>query len=308
MKPVSRRTFLKTGAGSAALLAHPGLAHTQEVRDGLRFFAIGDWGERTSGQKHVAAAMADAARKLGPEFIVSTGDNIYDDGVKSVDDPLWAEVFEKVYADPDLMRPWYAVLGNHDHRGNVNAQIAYSGVSGRWTMPSRYYKRTKTLGNGKIVDFFFLDTNELTKDDSELVEFVRGRDTDDQLKWLRKSLSGSDADWKIVIGHHPVFSGGPHEHYPVFEKRIQPLLERYGVEAYINGHDHNLQHLKVGDVHYLTSGGGAHADEPERTPNALFQAGKTGFLAVSLVDDEMRFEFIGGDGQSLYRSELPARA
>ncbi|WP_072390726.1 tartrate-resistant acid phosphatase type 5 family protein [Hyphomicrobium sp. CS1GBMeth3] len=308
MNPISRRTILKSGLGTAALLAHAHLGYAQETRDGLRFLAIGDWGERTPGQKPVATALAEASRRLDPEFIVSTGDNIYENGVKSVDDPLWVDVFEKIYDDPNLMRPWYAVLGNHDHRGNVDAQIAYSGVSGRWTMPSRYYKRSKTLGDGRLLDFFFLDTTELTKDDSELVEFLKGRDTDDQLKWLKKSLSESRAHWKIVIGHHPVFSGGPHEHYTVFEKRLRPLLERYGVEAYINGHDHNLQHIKVGNVHYLTSGGGAHADQPRPTPHTLFQAGTTGFLAVSLVPDEMSFEFIGSDGQTLYRSELPVRA
>ena len=46
-------------------------------------------------------------------FVVLLGDNFYEDGVASVDDPQWQTKFEDPYANIDL--PFYAVLGNHDH-------------------------------------------------------------------------------------------------------------------------------------------------------------------------------------------------
>ena len=36
--------------------------------------------------------------------------------------------------------------------------------------------------------------------------------------------------------------------------RTVPLLEEYGVDAYLSGHDHTLQHLEAGGVQYYVSG------------------------------------------------------
>ena len=59
----------------------------------LKFITIGDWGCETStgttsnNQAMVAKAMTEYARKYGVNFIVSVGDNFYERGVTSLNDP-----------------------------------------------------------------------------------------------------------------------------------------------------------------------------------------------------------------------------
>lgn len=51
--------------------------------------------------------MGIIADKLDIDFVVSTGDNFYDDGLTGVDDPAFDESFKYVYAAPSLQKQWY---------------------------------------------------------------------------------------------------------------------------------------------------------------------------------------------------------
>ena len=62
-----------------------------------------------------------------------------------MDDKRFQETFESVFTAKSLMTPWYFCAGNHDHRGNVSAQIAYSSKSQRWNFPDFYYTKSWTI-------------------------------------------------------------------------------------------------------------------------------------------------------------------
>jgi acid phosphatase len=91
----------------------------------LRVIAMGDWGTGRSSQQVVADAMAQRAREAGADFVLTLGDNFYSSGVDSVDDSQWEEKFSSIYADPALAIPWQVSVGNHDHKGSIEAQIEY---------------------------------------------------------------------------------------------------------------------------------------------------------------------------------------
>ena len=61
------------------------------------------------------------------------------------------------------------------------------------------------------------------------------------LRFLDEELGASNADWKIVVGHHPAYSGGRHEGSSTIRDEVMPILIDHNVDFYIMGHDHNLQ-------------------------------------------------------------------
>ncbi|KAG5395033.1 hypothetical protein IGI04_024996 [Brassica rapa subsp. trilocularis] len=91
----------------------------------LSFLVVGDWGRRGSyNQSQVARQMGKTGMNLNIDFVISTGDNFYDDGITSPYDCQFQDSFTNIYTAPSLQKPWYNVLGNHDYRGNVDAQIS----------------------------------------------------------------------------------------------------------------------------------------------------------------------------------------
>lgn len=111
-------------------------------------------------QKPIAELMGKMAENVDIEFVVAAGDVHHFEGVRSVNDPLWMTNYELIYSHPDLMIPWYPVLGNHEYRGNTQAVIDYSNVSARWRMPDRYYTRVEE-NDGVTVRLVMVDTAPL---------------------------------------------------------------------------------------------------------------------------------------------------
>ncbi|CAM9541957.1 unnamed protein product, partial [Hapterophycus canaliculatus] len=97
--------------------------------------------------------MGETAEELRPRFVVGLGDNFYDVGVETVEDPAWEDQFESVYSAAALRGiPWLMCLGNHDYMGRPEAQIERTGhdASGRWHMPSRAYSRLFVEGVSEV--------------------------------------------------------------------------------------------------------------------------------------------------------------
>ena len=123
---------------------------------------LGDWGRNGHyAQRSVAKWMDIASHYLDAEMVVTTGDNFYDNGVASIHDPIWNTSFEQIYQGPNLFINWYPTLGNHDYRGNWQAQIDYSQVSRRWELPAQYYEKLITLDDGTQAHLLFIDTSPL---------------------------------------------------------------------------------------------------------------------------------------------------
>lgn len=252
----------------------------------FRVFAVGDIGLPGPTRDFVVAEMTARMADRRADAVLLLGDNFYPDGVASVEDEQWRSKFEQLFPAEIFPIPFYACLGNHDHSGNAAAQVEYTKRSTRWRMPAPFYSFSRDLGLDRSAQFFVLDTQRVWKDHSA--------DTP-QLAWLENELAHSVACWKVVIGHHFIRSGGAHGEHGILREvalRLEPLLERHGVDLYVSGHDHDLQLLRT-DAGWLqvVSGAGSELRDSGRTRDSLFAESKPGFASFVLRPAELRVEF-----------------
>ena len=272
----------------------------------VRFAVIGDWGMwGQEDQLKVAKAMDKVGSECQYDFIVSTGDNFYDAGVDSVGDVLWDMSFEYVYTGSQLQCPWYVVLGNHDYRGAPSAEIAYSNMSSRWKLPSKYFKEQFSAGGNESVEMFFMDSNPYQKDllsAAGSYPELNGQDTVSQNGWIESGLRNSSADWKLVIGHHPLYTCGVRKNQPQHMRKFEGLFNETHVDAYFCGHEHDLQvHKPEGNVTYFVSGGGG-SKRPVHTPFEFthFAQSTLGFMVVEITSGKMTVTSYNENGQVLH--------
>jgi acid phosphatase len=298
MRKISRRSVI---AGAATAFTTSAFANETE----LAFLVVGDWGEANGAQHAVASAMGHVASDIHSAFVVSTGDNFYGRGVRSIEDPQWRTTFEEVYAAPSLQTPWYSVLGNHDYEGSPGAELAYTNASDRWRMPARYWRQDMIAPGGAEAAFFFLDTTPITRL-SALRDRIPGvdREAHAELQWLERELAACRSPWKIVVGHHPILSSGAHGASPQVAAHVRPLLERYGVRVYFNGHDHDLEHLSANGLDYICSGSGSEARVVRAVPESRFACACPGFAACRLEASALNLRFHDASGALLYETSI----
>ena len=264
----------------------------------MYFLSFGDWGEHTPLRQLIILLICQKR----PHAILSLGDNFYNYGVESIHDPLWT-TYSSYY--PPL--PFYAILGNHDYLGNSLAQIQYSKTHATWIMPHRYYDRMYS-----DVHLIALDTFELAPNESLQNSICMGmnpttfRDKinvlkkDPQIKWLEHVLSVSTSRWKIVFGHYPVFSNGPHGDTPELIELLIPLFKKYKVHLYLAGHDHTLCHREQDGVHYVVSGTGARVSNVTRREEFTQLKDTVGTAYVRTSMEQLEFGFYDTGGGTIF--------
>ena len=280
----------------------------------VHFIAVGDWGRNGADhQLQVAAQMGKWTTENPNDFIISTGDNFYPSGVVSEHDPLWHYSFENIYTDFSLQWDWYPILGNHDYKSDPDSQVRYSAISRRWKMPARYYSKNFKLKGGEEVLLAFIDTNPLIPEFYQNKEYgphVANQQPEKQLAWLDELLGASTARWKIVVGHHPIYTAGPRtENYDTLAVRkvLEPILDRHRIPVYLSGHEHSLQHLKLNDkpTHQFISGAGSEVT-PVRDDVAYsrYQASAYGFMYFAINQTELRVQCIDHEGKVTYQAVI----
>ncbi|AFY72539.1 putative phosphohydrolase [Synechococcus sp. PCC 7502] len=279
---ISRRQVL-FGIGGSGLVAGLGLqlvgqSTIQSKNSDWQFVGVADTGMGDQGQYAVANAMSNYYNQSPYSSVLLAGDNIY--GIGEIE--RVKEVFEQPYAA--LLQngvKFYAALGNHDViTNNGNDEVKYP----LFNMTSRYYTFSQNQ-----VQFFALDTNIDGASDSNW-----GR----QLQWLEQSLGESKATWKIVFGHHPVYSSGLHGSTRILIESLPPLFEKYKVPLYLCGHDHNYERsLVLNGTTYIVHGGGANTRPVGKSDFTAYSEARLSFIAVTVSNQQLKIKAIDTEGK-----------
>jgi len=205
----------------------------------VRFLVAGD--NRTNAQAH--AAVIDAMRRRGGEFVVNTGDMVANGAV----DEDWQELFD---VERELLRdtPIFPALGNHElylYGVGLPGFLKYTRV------PTALGGRETYYGfDWGPVRFFMLDSN----DDWANTE-------SDQRRWLAEGLAETDrtetvAHVIIVLHHGPVSSNRHGGHPDMMSTGLLQLFRRHEVALVLSGHDHAYERGDAHGVKYIVTGGG----------------------------------------------------
>ncbi|WRH66564.1 MAG: metallophosphoesterase [Planktothrix sp. GU0601_MAG3] len=239
------------------------------------FVTIGDTGTGEKGQYEVAKAMVSYYQNHPFQVVTLLGDNIYTNGeIEKIKD-----VFEKPYQYLlEQKVKFYACLGNHDIRTeNGNRQVTYP----LFNMQGRYY-----TFKYDPVQFFVLDANDHA-------------DWDKQIPWLEDQLQRSQTPWKIVYSHFPMYSSGLYGVNPALINRLTPLFKKYGVQLYMNGHEHHYERTQpINGTTYLVNGNGGANIRPVGSSEWTATAASTlGFTAIEVYADRMVIQAIDTNDQ-----------
>ena len=286
--------------------------------DNGRFLLIGDWGRRPensklhANQRQVADAMGKATANNKPAAVICLGDNFYPSGAATVDSPLFEQAFEKVYTAPSLQVPFWVLLGNHDYYISAKGELDYAAQrkgTGRWTIDARYWSRTVEVAPGVKAKFLFLDTSPfVTKynkgEEGAHMSEIGTQNTAAQLAWLEKELSEPGIAWRIVCGHHPIWSGGDHGDTEEIKEFVLPILQKHKVQLYACGHDHHAEVFVREQITTVISGNASETRTVKETQGSLFRSKKLGFADLVLGSDKGEIRMIDADGNVMFTQSL----
>ena len=198
----------------------------------------GDTGSGNESQSQVSKSMSGLIRQhRSIKAIIIVGDNIYESGCSSINDPQFITKFRKPYHK--IKKKFYLCLGNHDYGDQINnsqVQIDYTlskqNLGKKWNLPSKWY-----VQSFPICDLFFIDTNfdRLSVDEIQT-----------QFNDIITAIQTSNKQWKVLCGHHTWKSVGGHGNASSdLDRFLKAIFSKCDIDIYICGHDHCKSIIEV---------------------------------------------------------------
>jgi hypothetical protein len=309
----------------------------------LRVLVLGDFGYTGRQQAAVARAMMEENRAKPFDFGLQLGDNLYpcgpelslpgaadctfnEDGntvtagYRPPEDPQFQALFHAPLAG--LKRPdgtaltLHTALGNHDvgyslscfvngklpprtSRLKACLEVAHQGPA--WNMPGRHF-----VVDTPTARFIFFDSNTLAMDGYAF-------SFDEELAFVKEALAGCGERRCFLASHHMAVTAGTHQPEtlsPVYRERVRRIEEAGRIDAWLAGHDHDMQHARTAkgyDVFVAGSSAKTRIERfgPEPAPGARLRFGSTawGFAVLEIFPTGWSMRFVDERREPLYCCE-----
>jgi len=266
----------------------------------VRFAVIGDFGEAGPVEEDVA----NQVKSWNPEFIITVGDNNYDNGEAATIDANVGQSYHEFignysgsYGSGAVSNNFYPTLGNHD----------WITKSGTPPLPQPYLDYFTLPGNERYynfirgpIEFFALDSDPNEPDGRTI--------SSTQAIWLQTQLGASTAPWKLVYFHHAPYSSA--RHGP--DTTMQWPFQDWGATAVLAGHDHTYERIVLNDFPYFVNGiGGKENLYSFNTPitgSVVRYNDDNGAMLVEATEDCLSFQLITRAGAIIDTYTIDNRA
>lgn len=252
----------------------------------VRFAVFGDYGD---GAAPGSLAVSQMVAGLAPDFIVTTGDNSYDNADYEANvGQYYADFiggYEGAHGQGSPVNRFFPSLGDHEYSdGGVEAYLDF------FTLPGEGVSSTNTSGNERYYDFimgpvhfFVLNVQPLEPDGANRFS--------PQANWLQTQLAESSSPWRMVVSPVPPYSSGENHGS---DRRVQWPYDIWGGDVVLSGDDHIYERIQHHGTTYIVSGLGgrsmyalaAPVDGSEVRFNEDF-----GVLMVEACDTRVELEF-----------------
>ncbi|HEY3405539.1 MAG TPA: metallophosphoesterase [Ohtaekwangia sp.] len=297
---------------------------TRTKKQHTRFAVLGDFGAGTTQQGYIAHQLF----LQKPQFVLSTGDNVYQDGLASEYRKNLFPFYNADKNDPTkgamLMNtiPFYMVLGNHDVRSDnldkypdglayfyyndlpLNAPLSAFAckVSGSTERVKAFKKNTKPrfprISNFSFdygnIHFICLDANDYVNPLEPMM-----------VDWIKRDIKASKAQWKIVTFHQPGFNSSASHYDAQIQRLLSPLFESLEVDLVLTGHVHNYQRsLPLKFIPERNETGDQYAISPEGRVNGVFTLDTTFDGITDTTPEGIIYIVTGAGGNALYDMKI----
>ncbi len=248
------------------------------------FAIIGDYGLESSNE----AGVADLVKSWNPDFIITVGDNNYENGAASTIDANIGQYYHNYiypytgsYGTGASSNKFFPCIGNHDLITN-NGSPYYQ----YFTLPGneRYYDYVK--GN---IHFFVLDSDPSEPDGTS--------STSTQGVWLKNKLQASTSKWNVVYFHNPPYCS---DAVIGSQAYMRWPFKSWGAHVVLVGHSHVYERLMVGGLLYFVNGLGGrniHGFKPSPLPETVFRYNSNyGAMLCKEYTDSLSFKFYNKSG------------